>query len=636
MTRRTPKASAQKSAARYDAAGMGRRAKSWNPPSTGPVRAVQGLQKLRDRARDSARNDWAGASIIQKWATNLVGVGITPRWEAAKFAEVWNKLVPTADADGVLDAYGLQTLGVRCVVGDGEVFMRRRPRSLDAPLDVPVQFQLIESEFCPAFDALTWEGMPIGNRIIQGIEVNKFGRRVAYWLFKEHPGDGQLASSSLSAERMVRVLASDIRHIFQPLRPGQMRGASWLAPVLMRLRASADFEDAVLDRQKLANLFVAFITRAMPDNADIDFDPVTGLPKWYNAEGTPIAGLEPGMMQELQPGESVTFANPPEAGTSFPDYQRSNALGTAAGAGMPYEIMSGDIQNVSDRTLRVILNEFRRLARQIQWQVLIPMMCQPMVVWGMDAAALAGLVSLRDLDASKACKWNPEGWEYIHPVQDVQGKKLQIEAGLTSRTRAVAERGDDVREIDQERADDLKREKQLGSVPPPPPSPAPAKPTPNALEAAQVRALDAQTQMVLRPVAPVASEPSEMERTLAALTERMQASQSEFAAVATALAGITQALASREVNVSVQPAAVTVTNEVQPAGVTVQPAAVNITNEVNPTPVNVQAPTVNVTNEVQPATVDVNLPVRQTTSEILRDAEGNIKRVTQTEKTIEE
>src|SRR5436305_1495939 len=106
--------------ARYDAAGMGRRMRGWTPPASGPNRAIVGLQNIRNRSRDVSRNDWSGESSIQKWTTNLIGTGIVPRVGAGtskalkkNLTKLWKSWVKVADADGVLDFYGLQTLAVR-------------------------------------------------------------------------------------------------------------------------------------------------------------------------------------------------------------------------------------------------------------------------------------------------------------------------------------------------------------------------------------------------------------------------------------------------------------------------------------------------------------------------------------------
>lgn len=478
---------------RYDAAGQGRRIKSWNAPSTGPSRVIHGTEKLRNRALDSVRNDWGAGSATQKWETALIGVGVTPRWEADDLNTSWALFVKQADADCVLNAYAMQGLAVREWWASGEVFLRRRPRSLLTPLNAPVQVQIIGSEYCPMFDTKSWTGLPEGNEIRQGIEVNKYGRRVAFWFYKDHPHDRIGQTPGLFD--LIRVPASEVSHVFEPKRAGQMRGVSEMANVLVRLRSSADFEDAVLDRQKIANLFAAFVKRPAPPEEDVDFDPLTGLPAYYDAKSNPLAGLEPGIFQELGPGEDIVFSNPPEAGTTFSEYMRTNGLGTAAGAGLPYELMTGDIANVSDRTLRVVINEFRRFAESRQWHLVIPMICQPMVDWWAEAMVLAGNIPMSRLAEAKAPEHAPHGWEYIHPVQDVQGKVAAIEAGLTSQSAEISKKGDDPKKVFAQRAADVKLSEKLGlPAPPAPKVAAPAQADPQGDPKADPKADPAQAR----------------------------------------------------------------------------------------------------------------------------------------------
>ena len=141
---------------------------------------------------------------------------------------------------------------------------------------------------------------------------------------------------------------------------------------------------------------------------------------------------------------------------------RTSHLGTTAGTGVPYELAVGDIANVSDRTLRVVINEYRRFASQRQWQIVIPQMCQRAVEWFADAALLAGKVSLEEREAIVRAEHAPHGWEYIHPVQDVEGKALEVKNGFRSRSSVIGEQGDDPDVVDQERADDAERERALG------------------------------------------------------------------------------------------------------------------------------------------------------------------------------
>jgi len=472
--------------AKYDAGGMGRRMRGWTPPSSGPNVAVEGLQTIRNRSRDTARNDWSGESATTKWTTNLIGIGIRPRFKRItnkarkqEINDLFDDFVQESDADCVLNYYGQQTLAVRSWLDSGEVFIRKRARRLNGGYPVPLQIQLIEADYVPMLDADTWPGMPTGNRIRSGIELDKFNSRVAYWVYRAHPGDRD-KNTVIDAALLIRVPAEEMRHMFEPKRPSQLRGVPALAPVITRLRNIGDYDDSVLERQKLANLFVAFITRTMPGaDSDFNIDPLTNLPIEFGG-GEPLAGMSPGLMQELDPGQDVKFANPPEAGTTYSDYMRTQNMGTAAGANLPYEIFSGDIANVSDRTLRVIIQEFRRFAEQRQWQIIIPMMCQPVVTWFADAALLAGKITADEYDSVRRVEHAPHGWQYIHPVQDVQGKQIEVQAGFRSRSSVIADRGDDPEAVDDERKVDKEREDALGLTPPPEPAPggdpnAPAK-----------------------------------------------------------------------------------------------------------------------------------------------------------------
>jgi lambda family phage portal protein len=589
---------------RYDAAGAGRRMRGWNPPASGPQRAVEGLQKIRDRMRDSSRNDWSGESGLQKWVTNLVGVGIVPRLKKGGKAkrealtDLWKKWVKVADADCVLNFYGLQALATRSWLESGEVFVRLRPRSFDAPLVVPLQVQLVEADYVPLFDADVWQGMPAGNKIRQGIELNRYGRRVAYWMHREHPGDGMVTSSML-----LRVPADQVSHVFVPTRPGQLRGVSVAAMILARLRNVENFDDAVLTRQLIANLFTAFITRPPAGPDDDNVDPITGLPYEMDSLGRAIAAMEPGATHELMPGEDVKFSNPSEAGTMYHEYMRTQHMGTASGWGLPYEIFSGDIRNVSDRTLRVVINEFRRFAQQRQWHCIIPQFCERVRDAWVEAGVMVGQIPIGDAEFARDVEWSPHGWEYIHPVQDAQGKQLEVDAGFRSRSSVIAERGDDPEEVDAERAADKTRAEDLGLQISP--------------EEAAQQALD---KKKAQDTAPQALQ------TINARLDTIMAREPTPAAAP-----------SITVNNHVPPTQVSVaapTVNVEPPNVQVAAPTVNVEApnvQVAAPTVNVEAPNVQVRNEVPPAEVTVNLPNRRTETTVERNEKDQIVRTTQLE-----
>lgn len=457
-----------KAAAYESASTTGARAKSWRTSSAGPnAAAVQNLPLLRSRARDAIRNDPWAKTAIARLVSNTIGNGIQahpqhPNDTVRKMQkQLWEDSCEEIDADELFDMAGVQTLAARAFFSDGEVLVCRQFRRPSEGLAVPMQIRLFEGDLLPMEKN---EIVPGGGEIINGVEFDADGRRVAYHLLRRHPGE--YGRAGMTNMQTVRVPATEIAHVFLPLRPGQVRGVPELSTVLLRLKSLDNFDDAVLFRQEVSNLFVGFVTKP-PAEPGMMGDPITGGATAYDVDGfSPVVSLEPGSMQELAPGESVTFAEPPGAGTDYGPFMRQQLMAAAASVGMPYEVLTGDLRDVSDRVLRVILNEFRRSIEQIQWNVFIHQFCRKVWRWWVDACALSGAMPMADYYRRRRdylrVRWVPQGWPYIHPVQDVTAKRMEIRSGLASRTGAVLSRGDDPEQVDQENAADLARERRLG------------------------------------------------------------------------------------------------------------------------------------------------------------------------------
>jgi lambda family phage portal protein len=453
----------------YESGGTsGSRVRDWRPTSGGPnTVGASNLNTIRNRSRDAIRNDPWAKSASDTWVSEAIGTGFQPHPqhpdpEVRKAQKrLWNLWAPYADADGMLDIYGLQGLAGRAIFGDGETLARIRPRRASDGLPVPVQIQCMEADHLPVEKN---ELLPNGSEIVNGVEFNAIGQRAAYWPWKRHPGD--IRGMNVYNEN-VRVPADQVIHAFDVLRPGQVRGVPVLATVLLRLKSLDNFDDAVLFRQEVANLFAGFIKKPNPEGNDID--PVTGGTITKDSDGfTPLVTMEPGTMQELLPGEDVQFSNPPDAGGNYTPFLRQQLMAVAAGVSIPYEFLTGDLRDVSDRTLRVIVNGFRRRLEQWQFNTFVHQWCRP--VWDafMDAAVLSGAFPVRDYYRNRwdylAVNWVGQGWAYMHPVQDVQSKGLQMQYGLKPRSAHILEMGEDPQETDEQFAADKARAEALGLV----------------------------------------------------------------------------------------------------------------------------------------------------------------------------
>src|SRR5690606_37645427 len=218
---------------------------------------------------------------------------------------------------------------------------------------VGLQLQLLEPEHLPA--TLNRE-LADGHVVRAGIEFDRLGRRTAYHLYRSHPGDGMLAPmSGTGGMDTVRVPASEIIHLFRPLRPGQIRGEPWLARALVKLNELDQYDDAELVRKKTAAMFAGFITRLAPEDNLMG----EGL---ADANGVSLAGLEPGTMQLLEPGEDVKFSQPAEVGASYAEFLRVQLGAGGAAMGVTYELHTGDLTQAHYSSVRAALLEFRRRA----------------------------------------------------------------------------------------------------------------------------------------------------------------------------------------------------------------------------------------------------------------------------------
>ena len=451
----------------YEGAGNGRRAQAWDAPDAAlNTVAIPALPALRKRSKAAVRNNPWAASGIGKRVSSLIGSGITPRAQIKDAAlrsainELWSDWTDESDADNLTDFYGQQALIARMVEESGECFVRLRRRRTEDGLVVPLQLQILPPEFVPLDRNFVTRR---GNVVRTGIEFDPLGRRVAYWMWRNHPGDARAMGTSYNT--LSRIPASEVLHIFEPLEGGQLRGIPRLAPVLLRLKSLDSYDDAVLFRQEVSNLFAGFITKPRSEGQE-PIDPLTGKPIKADTDGTPLAAMEPGTMQELMEGEEVTFSDPPSAGDTYVEFMRQQLMAAAAGIELPYELLTGDMTDISDRVLRVLLNEFRRRIEQLQFSVYVYQLCRPVRAAWLDTAWLSGAIDLPDYSSKRRdylrTRWVPQGWAYMHPVQDVQGKLLEIKGGLASRSEHALRGGYDAEVIDQENADDNARAQELG------------------------------------------------------------------------------------------------------------------------------------------------------------------------------
>ncbi len=422
----------------YEGARTGRRTDGWVVAgSSANAEIGTALVRLRDRSRDLVRNNPYAAKAVQAVVSNLVATGIMPRARAVLGSEpedaaandqadkLWARFAETCDADGLTDFSGLQALAVRAMVESGECLVRIRERRIDDGLAVPLQLQLLEPDH---LDAGKTGDLPGGGFIIQGVEFDALGRRRAYWLYPVHPGEvAMFRKASLTSQPTP---AASVLHLFDRLRPGQVRGVPWFAPVILKLRDLDDYDDAELVRKKIEACFAAFVTGS--DDEETLGNATT------DTTGRRVESFEPGMIEYLAPGKDVKFATPSHAG-GYGEYMRVQLHAIAAGVGLTYELLTGDLSQVNYSSIRAGLLEFRRRMEALQWQLLVPGLCRP--VWQRFVATSQAIGALPE--AAIDAEWTAPRFEAVDPLKDIQADILAVRAGLMTLKEAIARQGYD-------------------------------------------------------------------------------------------------------------------------------------------------------------------------------------------------
>jgi lambda family phage portal protein len=425
----------------YEGAAATRRTQGWYR-SLSDANAANGpsLSRLRDIARDLVRNNPYAESIVATIVDHTVGWGITPTVQH----EAWKRWAESRqiDAEGRHDLAGLIKLAMGTIVVSGEVLVRRHVRRVEDGLALPFQLQVLEPDF---LDILKDYALPDGGRIIQGVEFNARGQRVAYWLYPEHPG---AFSGRATFRQSQRVPASDVLHVFKPGRPGQVRGVSWFAPVLVRFKDFDELEDAQLMKQKVAALLAVITTD--PDGQ--------GLPIGTTDPATPAVDmLEPGMILNATSGRQVTVVAPPSV-SGYPEYSRTIQRAIATGVGVSYEDLTGDYTNLPFSAARMARLRHWARVQDWRWRILVPQLLDPLWSWAMEFAEILGLPIIESTD------WTAPPLPMLEPDVEGLAAMRNIRAGIRTPSETLREQGYDPETFWKEMAADWKRIDELGLV----------------------------------------------------------------------------------------------------------------------------------------------------------------------------
>jgi lambda family phage portal protein len=468
----------RRSSRAYDGAGDGYRTDGWDARSTSAKsESGGGLVKLRDRSRDLVRNTAWGRRIVDALVSNIIGTGIRPMLETGsealdkKALRAWAEWSKSCYPGNRSTAYTMQSMVARSWVESGEVLLRKRPRrQADMPGVVPLQIQVLEADMLDhTMTQGVWsatQGVLAGS-VVQGVEFDPLDRRVAYHLHKTHPGDAWLVFGT--GFETVRVKAENVVHLYQEARPGQVRGIPWMHAVIPAVWDLAGYADAERVRAKAAACIMAWVQGGDPDTGvPIGVDGI-GPAEDSDApgevavttDGDPIERMMPGFVGYLPDGKTVEVTSPGTA-QGYSDYVSASLHEIAAGVGLSYSTLSGDMGDANFAQGKLGQNEQHRLMRAIREQVFCPFVMDPLWSWFVTQAILSG--HLPDDERLYGVKWSSPQIESVDPLTDAKAHLAQMRAGTHSRREIISGRGRDPEDVDAEIAADKAARLKMGII----------------------------------------------------------------------------------------------------------------------------------------------------------------------------
>jgi lambda family phage portal protein len=458
----------QQQARSYAGAEFSRLTGDWTAMGTSADSEIlTSLRALRARSRQLVRDNPFAKHAVRLITNNVIGQGIGLQGQVksgrGKLQTAVNDSIENAWADwsckatchtaGLLGFPEIERLAMVQLVTAGEVIIRKIRRPFGSGT-IPLALEVIEAD--RLLDAWQTARAPNGNAIRMGVEVDSWGRPVAYWFSPHHPGDYQFATFEPS--KYLRVDAADIIHLYIVERWPQTRGEPWFHAVVRNLHDQAGYEESLIVKSRAAANIVGFIRSPELTTGD-------GV-----QNGRQIVDTEPGTWTKLLPGEDVAGFNGMTPDPSVEPFLRYMLRKMAVGVGTSYESLSRDYSQSNYSSSRMALLDDRDLYRVLQGFVIRNLR------WDihrefLDAAVLVGKVKAgADYYSNpakyQAVKFKPRGWSWIDPQKEVAAYKMAVRNGFMTQGDVIAQTSpdSDVEDVMKNRREELDMAAELELV----------------------------------------------------------------------------------------------------------------------------------------------------------------------------
>lgn len=401
------------------------------------------------------RTNVVGSGLKLKSRINREALGLTQEqadaWEKKTEAEfeLWASRKKACDATGINDFYALQQLALMSWLLSGDAFavIKQYPETPLYPYSLRIHIIEADRVSTPtsamlSFPRLTEGKAENGNRIYDGVEIDENGAIVAYHICNHYPN----AILNPADVKWTRVEAygkltglPNILQIMDSERPEQYRGVSYLAQVIEPLLQMRRYTESELMAALVESFFTAFIktesnANDMPFNETTPQDAVSHDPNEYE--------MGPGVVNVMNPGEDVTFADPKRPSNGFDAFMRAICEQVGAALEVPADLLLKAFDASYSASRAALLEAWKAFKMRREW--FTSDFCRPIYEIWMSEAVARGRISAPGFftdpilrEAWLGSEWIGPSQGQLDPVKEITAEILAIGEGITTREQAT-------------------------------------------------------------------------------------------------------------------------------------------------------------------------------------------------------
>ncbi len=439
------------------------------------------LSTLRSRSTDLYCNSPIGSAALNVARNNTIGAGLrvfpkidyrtlgitadqAKQWQRTTLREfeLWAQST-SCDLYHKNNFYDMQDVLYLSYLmdGDGWAALKYRPPTADNPYCLRLQLfeaaRVCNPDSSAAYGPLAPYTVEMrnpknGNRIINGIEINRDGAVVAYWVANRVPLDLANTSKVLEWERVEafgrRTGMPNVLQVSHEERPEQYRGVPYLAPVIEVIKQITRYGNAELTAAVIKSFFTLFFTSNSSSTSDI-FDVADGSggePMSFDDKREALDGIDLGVgsVNLLPEGIDVKAIDGSRTMSTFEAFTNSLITQVGASLNIPSDVLMSRFQASYSASRGALLQAAALFKTRRTW--FVRDFCQPVYEAWLAEAVATGRVRAPGFgtDPLITKAWSKADWfgpvmGMLDPVKEVTGAALRRKYGFSTGEREAAE-----------------------------------------------------------------------------------------------------------------------------------------------------------------------------------------------------